>query len=160
MDFKKQKSKILNIYKMGNRGALSITIGMANELVGYFGATIIGSVLLEKMIGFELINDVDVAIDLSRLWNIKKFLEDKGFKETESSYQQPGYADTIGSLVFKREGHLPIHVSIKGKDFKLKTIPEIIKEKIDRYSATDRAQILQFVKTNTNNSLWTEKIKK
>lgn len=138
---------ILNIMEK-DRHSLSVTLGIANELVSYFNSTIIGSVLLEKFICFDLINDVDVAIDESKFWNIQKFLEDKGFKETSRTYKQQGYADFIGSFKFTKEKHLPIHLCKKEKDFKLKTAPEILKEKFERYSETDRQQILRLVSDN------------
>ena len=127
---------------------LENTLITVNEIARYFNATIIGSVLLKDLINNDLINDVDISIDESKFWNVKTFLQDKGFKETNNSYKQRGYADFIGSKKFESKNNLPIHLCFKDKDFKIKTIPEILKEKLERYSDSDRLQILDLVTNN------------
>ena len=133
---------------MENRNPLSITLGEAGNIVKYFNATIVGSVLFELngLLDFNLVNDVDVAIDQDLLFNVRDYLEDKGFKETKRTYKQRGYADFIGSLIFEKENHLPIHLLLKPKEFVLKTVSEIVKEKFERYSESDRIQLLNILK--------------
>lgn len=147
---------------MKDRSELSVTIGTAKNLVSYFGATIIGSTLLELsgILDFALVNDVDVAVNQNNFWNIRNYLIDNGFKETTNSYKQEGYADTIGSLIFKKDRHLPIHILIKDKDFKLKSISEIVQIKFERYSDSDRNQLKHIISNNINNEKWKDKIKK
>ena len=133
---------------MENRNALSITLGEAGNIVKYFNATIVGSVLFELngLLDFNLVNDVDVAIDQDLLFNVRDYLEDKGFKETKRTYKQRGYADFIGSLIFQKANHLPIHLLLKPKEFALKTVSEIVKEKFERYSESDRKQLINILK--------------
>lgn len=133
---------------MENRHKLSITLGEAGNIVKYFDAKIIGSVLLELqgILDYNLINDVDIAIDNDKLFNVRDYLEDKGFKETKRTYKQRGYADFIGSLIFEKENHLPIHLLLKPKEFVLKSISEIVKEKFERYSESDRKQLINILK--------------
>jgi len=121
---------------------------IAKKIVDYFDGELIGSVLLRDFgLSSELINDIDVAIHPDVLFKVIRFLDDCGYEEVErNSRQEKGYADFIGSLVFKPMScEIPIHLSLKEKNFKLMTVKEIIGEKFLRGLDNDIKQLKQML---------------
>lgn len=127
---------------------LEKTINIAKNICYYFDGNIIGSVLLKDQIDPNLITDVDIAIDKDKYFNIQKYLNDNGFKETKVGYKLQGYKDTIGSKLFRKEEYLPIHLCFKTKDFYIMSVDSIWGKKMERYSKSDIEQIKSMLKLN------------
>lgn len=122
------------------------SLKIANKIVSFFNGKIIGStLLLELGLDKGLINDIDVLVNPSELFIIKEYLADNDYVETKHSYRQKGYNDTIGSLLFEKVLHTPIHLSLRNKDIKVMEKYELIAEKFKRLNDSDQVQLLYLI---------------
>jgi hypothetical protein len=124
-------------------------LAVAGRMCKYFNGHLIGSVLLVEHIGAELISDIDVAVPKETYFNVMHYLLDLGFRETTSGRRQSGYADIIGSCVFRRDGFLDIHLCLVCKDFRVKGLGAIWADKIKRYSVEDQKHIQALLSNHT-----------
>jgi len=114
-----------------------------NEILRYFDAKLIGSVLLynAQLLSLDEINDVDINVKDYQVQKVRAYLNDNGFKETKPYYQQRGYEAFQGSLVFEKEGEKTIHLLVTKDLHNTFTIGELIGAKFTRQTISDLKQI-------------------
>lgn len=113
----------------------------AFEILDYFSGNLIGSILfVEKgLLPLEEIDDIDILINESNKIGARKYLNDKGYKETELPYSRPAYAFREGSLIFKKKGEITIDLCIG--DNKVFTLSELVEAKFKRGTIDDFTQL-------------------
>lgn len=125
------------------------SLTVAKEVACYFDGTIIGSALVEKLIPWSLINDIDILVIRDNYFKIQQYFYNNGFKETKKGFKLSGYLDTIGSCIFIKDDYIPIHVNLTANDYKADTtVSFVLKSKIERYSESDQKQIMSLLMNN------------
>jgi hypothetical protein len=119
------------------------------KVLKYFNGKEIGSILFVKQgwLTMDDINDIDILIDGSTLKNVREFLEDEGYKETQKPIILKGYSDTEGSLEFKKpESFHPIHICIKSKENQeVYSLKKLFAEKFERGTDSDLMQLKKII---------------
>lgn len=125
----------------------------AHDLVKYFNCYIIGSYLFcndngNALLTIKDINDIDVAINGNLLYNIDSYLRDKGFKGLEDAVDIKtikNYETFRNNILYVHEdSNLKLHIlyltEVNYNNFNVKSIYEIIKDKLERGSIIDLKQ--------------------
>ena len=127
------------------------TINIVNQLCSYFGFQIIGSwLLVEKGLDKNLVRDIDIILKTNdiRIYNIREFLRDNGFKETKHEQDERGYQFVQGSLIFVNSDYdKPIHICLVNHIVKIYSIGKIIGSKYNRHNESDVLQLNNFFKS-------------
>lgn len=120
------------------------------QICKYFNGRIIGSYMFvtQKLLTEDQVNDIDIMVSSVTVQNVRRFLNDNGYKETDPYRQERGYAPFDGSKVFIKDGFKPIHLLDTRETLTVFTIGELIASKYDRKSKSDIDQ-LQSVLKNT-----------
>jgi len=88
---------------------------LAKLIVKMFAAAIIGSykLVLDGLVDSALIQDIDIMVfDEKEADKIRIYLESMGYEESKAPVDKPGYPRQEGSLMFKKENSVPIHLCI------------------------------------------------
>lgn len=119
----------------------------SDEIVKYFKGTYIGSYLFVQrgLLTLNDINDFDIAVELETLPQIYSYLEDKKYEKKKLLRNVLNYPTDRNHIVFSKDGYKPIHLFIKGKDFQVKGIYDIIAMKLRRKLTSDYDQVLKVI---------------
>jgi len=96
------------------------SLKVVHRLKLYFKVDIIGSLLLvnSDLLPIDLINDIDVAISTLPNYQVcKAYLQDLGYVQTLDDRTDSYGRWVKGSMLFVKEGEIPIHLSIMEKYF-------------------------------------------
>lgn len=118
-----------------------------DQLKRYFGIKVIGSYLFVEKGYLEEsdINDIDIVVESTKdSENLRLYLTDKGYNETQKPIKYQGYSGVEGSNLFKKDNELPIHILISPR---LEVVPlkTIIAEKWDRRTKSDLEQLKKII---------------
>jgi hypothetical protein len=126
---------------------------IVTRLKGYFNAKVVGSYIFveNNLLSIEDINDIDINVEPNIVNNVRLFLTNEGYKETQHPIRARGYEEIEGSLIFEKNEEKTIHLLPK-KDLQVYSVSELIAKKFDRNEERDISQLIKVLQNKSNSS--------
>ena len=126
-------------------------LSIVKNLINYFNAKVIGSYLFvqDGLLKVDDTNDIDFLVEKSKKENVRKFLNDNGYKETQIPYSRTGYEYREGSFIFEKENNPTIDITICNRSkekFEVKELHEVFGLKFKRGTKSDFIQLSKIIK--------------